>query len=92
MFNDLFHLVNLLDHDFRVEKGERVHAFGCRRCAIALRLKTFKAQVHRLLSDFDFNVGDPVEENKADLKASVGTSSQSESSANSERSKRVQDS
>ena len=61
MFNDLFHLVHSLDHDYREEKGERVHDYGCRRCAIALRLKSFRDQICRLLSDIEFNVGDPIE-------------------------------
>jgi uncharacterized protein YlaI len=71
MFNDLFNLVNLLDHDFREENGERIHSYMCRRCEIALRLRSFKEKIHRLLSDMNFEVGDPVEEKKTNVKAST---------------------
>ena len=62
MFNDLFSLVNLLDHDSREENGKQVSAYGCRRCAILLRLTDFRNRIRRLLNDIDFNVGDSVEE------------------------------
>jgi hypothetical protein len=61
VFNDLFHLIDTLDHDFREENGERVHSYKCRRCEIALRLRSLKDQVRRLLRDIDFDVGDPAE-------------------------------
>jgi hypothetical protein len=63
MFNDLFHLVHSLDHDFIEEKGKRVHACGCRRCAISVRLNAFKAQILKVLRDIDFVLGDPDEKN-----------------------------
>jgi hypothetical protein len=71
MFNDLFHLIALLDHDFSGENGERVHAYTCRRCAIAMRLSSLKDQIRRILHDMEFSVGDPVEEKGTDLKASA---------------------
>jgi hypothetical protein len=64
MFNDLFHLVELLEHDYREEHGERVHSYTCRRCEIALRLKSFRAKIWRFLHDVDFDVGDPEAEDK----------------------------
>ena len=64
MFNDLFHLVRSLEHDFREENGERVHSHTCRRCAISLRLTAFKAQILKVLRDIDFVVGDPGDNNR----------------------------
>jgi hypothetical protein len=64
MFNDLFHLVELLEHDYREEHGEHVHSYTCRRCEITLRLKSFRAKIRRLLREVDFDVGDPVAENE----------------------------
>jgi hypothetical protein len=64
MFNDLFHLVHSLDHDIREEDGERIHSITCRRCAISLRLNTFKAQILKVLRDIDFGVGDSDEKNR----------------------------
>jgi hypothetical protein len=61
MFNDLFHLVHSLDHDFNEEKGERVHSYTCRRCALSVQLSAFKAKILQILRDIDFAVGDPVE-------------------------------
>jgi len=58
MFNDLFHLIHSLDHDFSEEKGERVHSLACRRCAISVRLSAFGAQILKVLRDIDFVVGD----------------------------------
>jgi hypothetical protein len=51
-------------HDYREEHGERVHAYTCRRCEIALRLKNFRAKIRRFLHDVDFDVGDPEPENE----------------------------
>jgi hypothetical protein len=53
MFNDLFHIVHSLEHDFIEEKGKRVHSCGCRRCALSVRLSVFKAQILRFLRDND---------------------------------------
>jgi len=64
MFNDLFHLIQSLEHDFSDENGERVHLHTCRRCAISLRLSAFKAQILKVLRDIDFVVGDPGEKNR----------------------------
>jgi hypothetical protein len=64
MFTDLFHLVHSLDHDYREEKGEQVHAVGCRRCAITTRLNGFKSQILVLLRDIEFAIGEPTEKNK----------------------------
>jgi hypothetical protein len=63
MFNDLFHLVRSLEHDYCEENGERIHLHTCRRCAISVRLNTFKAQILKVLSDIDFVVGDSDEKN-----------------------------
>lgn len=63
MFNDLFHLINSLDHDFSEDHGKRVHLVGCRRCALSVRLKSFKAQIVKVLRDIDFVLGDPDETN-----------------------------
>ena len=64
MFNDLFHLIHSLDHDYKEEQGKRVHAIGCRRCAILVRLQAFKAQILQILRDIDFVLGDPDEKNR----------------------------
>jgi hypothetical protein len=37
MFTDLFHLINSMGHDYREEKGRKVHAYDCRRCALRQR-------------------------------------------------------
>jgi hypothetical protein len=42
VFTDLFHLLESLEHDFREEKGERVHSFGCRRYKLGLRLESVR--------------------------------------------------
>ena len=39
MFNDLFRLVQSLDHDFSEAHGKRVHSCGCRRCALAAAIQ-----------------------------------------------------
>ena len=64
MFNDLFHVVHSLEHDFQEEKGEQVHSYACRRCALSVRLSTFKTQIQHLLHDIDAVVGDPIEKNQ----------------------------
>jgi hypothetical protein len=64
MFNDLFHLIHSLDHDFSEDQGKRVHSCGCRRCAILVRLRAFKAQILQILRDIDFVLGDPDEKNR----------------------------
>jgi hypothetical protein len=64
MFDDLFHLIQLLDHDYREDPGERVHAFGCRKCALSLGLSAFKVQILQILREIDFALGDPVEKNR----------------------------
>ena len=64
MFDDLFHLVQSLDHDYREDQGRRVHAIGCRRCALSLRLGAFKGQIRQILRDIDFALGDPVEKDR----------------------------
>jgi hypothetical protein len=61
MFFDLFHLVESLEHDFRQENGDRVHAYGCRRCELELRLRDVRGQILRLLRDLEFAIGSPVE-------------------------------
>jgi hypothetical protein len=38
--------------------------YTCRRCEIALRLKSFRAKIRRLLRDMEFDVGGPEAENK----------------------------
>jgi hypothetical protein len=57
MFDDLFHLVESLDHDYKEEHGKRVHAIGCRRCALSLRLSALKAQIVQTLRNIDFALG-----------------------------------
>jgi hypothetical protein len=64
MFDDLFHLVQSLDHDYRQDQGKQVHAYGCRRCAIAVRLNGFKVQILVLLRDIEFAIGEPIDKNK----------------------------
>jgi hypothetical protein len=61
MFSDLFHVVQSLEHDTREEKGERVHSYTCRRCALALRLNDFKTKLGHLLKNIDFEIGEPIE-------------------------------
>jgi hypothetical protein len=64
MFNDLFHLIHSLDHDFSEEQGKRVHSYGCRRRALSVRLSAFKAQILKILHDIDFALGDPDEKSR----------------------------
>jgi hypothetical protein len=64
MFTDLFHLIQSLEHDHKEEKGQRVHAFGCRRCALNVRLNGFRVQILKLLRDIEFAIGEPLEKDK----------------------------
>ena len=64
MFTDLFNLVHSLEHDYREEKGEKVHAYGCRRCALTTRLNGFKVQIVSLLRDIEFAIGEQIEKDK----------------------------
>jgi hypothetical protein len=68
MFNDLFHLIHSLDHDFSEDHGKRVHSFACRRCALSVRLRAFKMQILQSLRDIDFVLGDPEEKKNGGLK------------------------
>jgi hypothetical protein len=64
MFTDLFQLIRSLDHDYREERGRMVHSYGCRRCALTIRLNSFKIQITQLLRDLDFAIGEYIEKNK----------------------------
>jgi hypothetical protein len=64
MFTDLFHLIHSLEHDYKEEKGQKVHSYDCRRCALTVRLNHFKIQILKLLRDIDFAIGEPTEKNK----------------------------
>jgi hypothetical protein len=64
MFNDLVHLVQSLEHDFRDEEEKRVHSLSCRRCAISVRLRACKSQILKVLNDIDFVIGDPDEKDR----------------------------
>ena len=64
MFTDLFQLIRSLDHDYREERGQKVHAYGCRRCALTIRLNSFKIQITQLLRDLDFAIGEYIEKSK----------------------------
>jgi hypothetical protein len=64
MFTDLFHLIHSLEHDYKEEKGQKVHTYDCRRCAITTRLNSFKIQITQLLRDLDFAIGEYIEKNK----------------------------
>jgi hypothetical protein len=61
MFTDLLHLLESLDHDYREEHGQKVHAIGCRRCALTVRLNGFKVQIIKLLRDIEFAIGEPID-------------------------------
>ena len=58
MFDDLFHLVESLDHDYKDEHGKRVHAIGSRWCALSLGLSALKAQIVQTLRNIEFALGD----------------------------------
>jgi hypothetical protein len=64
MFTDLFHLIHSLEHDYSEEKGQKVHSYDCRRCALTVRLNGFKVQILVLLRDIEFAIGEPLEKNK----------------------------
>ena len=64
MFTDLFHVIHSLEHDYKEEKGQKVHSYDCRRFALAVRLNGFKIQILCLLRDIEFAIGEPVERNK----------------------------
>ena len=64
MFTDLFHLIQSLEHDYKEEKGQKVHAYGCRRCALTVRLNGFRVQILKLLRDIEFAIGEPLEKDK----------------------------
>jgi hypothetical protein len=64
MFTDLFRLIQSLEHDFKEENGQLVHAYGCRRWALTLGLNGLRDQIVRLLRDIEFAIGDPLEKNK----------------------------
>jgi hypothetical protein len=53
-----------LEHDYREEKGKQVHAYGCRRCALAVRLNGFRVQIKKLLQDVEFSIGEPIDKTK----------------------------
>ncbi|MFI5422163.1 MAG: hypothetical protein ACHQ1H_14460, partial [Nitrososphaerales archaeon] len=58
MFNDLFHLIQSLEHDYKGAGENRVHLHSCRRCAITVRLNAFKLQILKVLRDIDFGITD----------------------------------
>jgi hypothetical protein len=64
MFTDMFQLIRSLEHDYREENGQQVHACGCRRCALTARLNGFKIQITQFLRDIEFAIGEPTEKNK----------------------------
>jgi hypothetical protein len=64
MFTDLFHIIHSLEHDYRDEGGKQVHAGGCRRCALTVRLNGFKIQILNLLRIIEFAIGQSIDKNK----------------------------
>jgi hypothetical protein len=68
VFTDLFHLIQSLEHDYTEEKGQKVHACGCRRCALTVRLNGFKVQILKLLRDIEFAIGEPLEKDSSQKK------------------------
>ena len=64
MFTDLFHLIHSLGHDYKEEKGQKVHYYDCRRCALTVRLNGFKGQILSLLRDIEVSTGEPINKNK----------------------------
>jgi hypothetical protein len=64
MFDNLFHPIESLEHDFKEQNGQKVHAYGCRRCALPVRLYGFRAQIKKLLHDIEFTIGEPIEKKK----------------------------
>ena len=49
------------EHDYRQENAKQVHSYGCRRCALALRLNGFKVQIACLLRNIESVIGDPTD-------------------------------
>jgi hypothetical protein len=68
MFTDLFHLIQSLEHDYKEEKGEMVHTYRCRRCALTVRVNGFKVQILKLLRDIEFAIGEPLEKDSSQKK------------------------
>jgi hypothetical protein len=68
MFDDLFHLVESLEHDFKEVDGEKVHTIGCRRCALTVRVNGFKVQILKLLRDIEFGIGEQLEKDSSKKK------------------------
>jgi hypothetical protein len=66
MFDDLFHLVRTLEHEYREENGKSVHYYQCLRCALTVRLNQFKRQIRHILRDIDDTIGEPSEKEKRD--------------------------
>ena len=64
MFTDLFHLIQSLEHDYKEDKGQKVHSYACRRCALTVRLNGFRGQILVLLRDIEFAIGKPIEKDK----------------------------
>ena len=64
MFDDLFHLIESLEHDFKEQNGQKLHAYGCRRSALTVRLNGFRVQIKKLLHDIEFTIGEPIEKKK----------------------------
>jgi hypothetical protein len=64
MFDDLFHLVRKLEHEYKEENGKQVHSYGCLRCQLTVELNSFTIQIRQVLSDIDFAIGEPIEKNK----------------------------
>jgi hypothetical protein len=61
MFTDLFHLIQTLEHDYKEDKGQKVHSYDCRHCALIVRLNGFRVQILKLLRDIEFAIGEPFE-------------------------------
>ncbi len=68
MFTDLFHLLESLEHDYREEHGQQIHAYGCRRCALTVRVNGFRVQILKLLHDIEFGIGEPLEKDSSHQK------------------------
>ena len=61
MFDDLFHVIKMLEHDY-IDKNEvPVHLLACRRYALTTRLSAFKGQIRKVLQDVEFAIGEPFE-------------------------------
>ena len=64
MFADLFHLIYSLEHDYKLERGQKVYSYDWHRRALTVRLNSFKIQILCLLRDIEFVIGEPLEKNK----------------------------